>query len=69
MQISSTRQSCQPKKKDTVDMLIEIGYSNDKAENLYNKYKRWGKLQQLQDYIDTKISLRSDYDSIPLRDM
>ena len=66
MQISSSRQIS---KKSTVDMLMELGYSKSKAENLYNKYKRWGKLQQLQDYIDTKISLRSDYDSIPLRDM
>ena len=66
MQISSSRQTT---KKGIVDMLIEIGYSKDKAENLYNKYKLWGKLQQLQDYFDTKISLRSDYDSIPLRDM
>ena len=42
MQISSSRQSS---KKNIVDMLIEIGYSKSKAENLYKKYKDWSKLR------------------------
>lgn len=66
MQISSSRQSS---KKNIVDMLIEIGYSKSKAENLYKKYKDWSKLDELQNYIQTKQSLNYKYESTPLRDM
>lgn len=66
MQISSSRQTT---KKGIVDMLIEIGYSKPKAENLYKKYKDWGKLDELQDYIVTKQSLTYKPESIPIRDM
>ena len=66
MQISSSRQIS---KKSTVDMLMELGYSKSKAENLYNKYKDWGKLDELQDYIAMKQSLTYKPESVPLRDM
>lgn len=66
MQISSSRQYS---KKNIVDMLIEIGYSKSKAENLYKKYKDWSKLDELQNYIQTKQSLNYKYESTPLRDM
>lgn len=66
MQISSSRQYS---KKNIVDMLIEIGYSKSKAENLYKKYKDWSKLDELQNYIQTKQSLNYKYESNPLRDM
>ena len=66
MQISSTKQSS---KKNMVDMLIEIGYSKQKAENLYQKYKGWGKLDKLQEYIDAKQILSHKHDPITFRDM
>lgn len=66
MQISTTKNSS---KKTIVDMLIEIGYSKEKATNLYNKYKSWDKVEKLQEYIDTKRSANERYDSYPLRDM
>lgn len=66
MQISSSRQMS---KKSIVDMLVDLGYSKPKADNLYRKYKDWGKLDKLQEYIDAKRSVVSRYDSVPLRDM
>lgn len=66
MQISSSRQMS---KKNIVDMLVDLGYSKPKADNLYRKYKDWGKLDKLQEYIDAKRSVVSRYDSVPLRDM
>lgn len=66
MQVSTSKSG---NKKGIVEMLISIGYSRDKAENLYFKYKAWGKLNKLEEYIATKQSLNARYDSIPLRDM
>lgn len=66
MQISSSRQMS---KKSIVDMLVDLGYSKPKADNLYRKYKDWGKLDKLQEYIDAKRSVVSRYDSVPMRDM
>ena len=66
MQISSSRPIS---KRSTVDMLMELGYSKSKAENLYKKYKDWEKLDELQNYIQTKQSLTYKPESIPLRDM
>lgn len=40
--------------KSLVDGLIEIGYSKEKAINIYNKYKYWNKLQDLEQYILSK---------------
>lgn len=51
MQISTEKRSA---KKSMIDVLVEIGYSKEKATNLYNKYHRWGKLETLQDFIDSK---------------
>lgn len=66
MQVSTSKSSS---KKSIVELLIGIGYSKEKAENLYYKYKSWGKLNKLEEYIMTKQSLTPNYDSIPLRDM
>lgn len=66
MQVSSTRSV---PKRNTVEMLMEIGYSKEKAENLYGKYKNWGKLDELVSYIETKQSLKRNVETIPLRDM
>lgn len=66
MQVSSTRSV---PKRDMVEMLMDIGYSKEKAENLYGKYKNWGKLDQLKSYIETKQSIKRNVESIPLRDM
>ena len=51
MQISTEKRSA---KKSMIDVLVEIGYSKEKATNLYNKSHRWGKLETLQDFIDSK---------------
>lgn len=40
--------------KSLVDGLIGIGYSKEKAINIYNKYKYWDKLKDLEQYILTK---------------
>ena len=53
MQISTEKRSA---KKSMIDVLVEIGYSKEKATNLYNKYHRWGKLETLQDFIDSKTT-------------
>lgn len=66
MQVSTSRSSS---KKNMIDMLVETGFSRERATNLYNRYKAWGKLEKLQDYIDTKMSINAKYDSYPLRDM
>ena len=56
-------------KKGYVESLVDIGYSKEKAENLYNKYKQWDKLEKLNEYILLKTSKLQQKDSIPLRDM
>lgn len=66
MQITTSKS---PSKKTIVDNLMDIGYSKEKAVNLYNKYKGWGKLGKLEEYVAIKMSISSKYDSIPLRDM
>lgn len=40
--------------KTLVDGLIGVGYSKEKAINLYNKYKYWNKLEYLAEYISEK---------------
>lgn len=66
MQISSSKQ---PSKKNMVEMLVDLGYSIPKAENLYKKYKEWGKLDKLQDYIEEKRNISYKVESYPLKDM
>lgn len=66
MQISTSRSNS---KKTMIDMLVETGFSKERATNLYNKYKTWDKLDKLQEYIDAKMSINAKYDSYPLRDM
>lgn len=52
-----------------VEMLIGIGYSKARAENLYQKYKEWGKLERLKEYIEFKQSDLSKYDYHTLKNM
>lgn len=66
MQISTSRSNS---KKTMIDMLVETGFSKERATNLYNKYKTWDKLDKLQEYIDAKMSINAKYDSYSLRDM
>lgn len=68
MRTSTTKKSVS-KETNLVFQLIQCGYSEAKAVNLYNKYKNWNKLNQLQEYVDTKLSTVPKYDSFPLRDM
>lgn len=57
MQISTGKVTT---KKSAIDMLMETGISRSKAENLYKKYKSWGKMDTLQEYIYSRISDKSD---------
>lgn len=40
--------------KSVVDMLVDVGVSPEKAQNLYNKYNRQGRLEVLTEYIEAK---------------
>lgn len=40
--------------KSVIDMLVDVGFSRDKATNLYNKYNRQGRLEVLTEYIEAK---------------
>lgn len=67
MRISSSKESA---KKIMVDTLVELGYEKANAEKIYKRYKAVNKLENLQEYIDTKLStMRKDDYSYPLRDM
>lgn len=57
------------KANDIVDRLVNIGYSEDKANYLYKKYKNQDRLNALIEYIDTKEGIVSSIETIPLRDM
>lgn len=45
--------------KSVVDMLVDVGFSRDKATNLYNKYNRQGRLEVLTEYINSKKSKKA----------
>lgn len=68
--ISSTKKSI-GNETDLIYRLIQCGYSETKAVNLYNKYKNWGKLNKLKEYVDEKLSLSNEQniESYPLHDM
>lgn len=40
--------------KSVIDMLVDVGVSPEKAQNLYNKYNRQGRLEVLTEYIEAK---------------
>lgn len=59
-------------KSKIVKGLIDCGYSKDKAEDLYFKYKEWNKLEILQEFIQEKTKItqkKYPIESNPLRDM
>lgn len=59
-------------KNKIIKGLIDCGYSKNKAEDLYFKYKDWNKLEMLQEFIQEKnkiIEKNYPIESTPLRDM
>ena len=54
MAYSSTSKRTSSASKTIVDMLVDVGFSRDKATNLYNKYNRQGRLEVLTEYIEAK---------------
>lgn len=67
MQINTSRQS---NKKSMVDSLIELGYTKENANKIYERYKSVDKLFRLKEYIDVKISTTNESEySYPMRDM
>ena len=67
MQTNTSRQS---NKKSMVDSLVDLGYTKENANKIYESYKSADKLFRLKEYIDVKISTtdESKY-SYPMRDM
>lgn len=53
MQYSTTKRTTTTT-KSMIDMLVEVGVSPEKAQNLYNKYNRQGRLEVLTEYIEAK---------------
>lgn len=54
MKISTEKTSY---KENLVESLIGIGYSKEKAINIYQKYSKSGRTDILKDYIDSKKSI------------
>lgn len=53
MQYSTTKRTS-TSTKSVIDMLVDVGVAPEKAQNLYNKYNRQGRLEVLTEYIEAK---------------
>ena len=44
---------------DAYENLLKIGYSKEKAARLIEKYTEWGKMDSLNEYISSKLKVKS----------